>query len=107
MRVGDPRRWDSVARGARVYKGNEKKFADCGKQAERKKETVACTIKIQPSAFDVIPSFSFMRDYNKSLKKKQIIKSARFTEQQITSLLKAAETGSSPATRTSSSPIVP
>ena len=48
MRVGDPPRWNAVARASRLYEGNEKKFADCEKQAERKKKTVACTIKVQP-----------------------------------------------------------
>jgi hypothetical protein len=48
MQIGDRRRWDAVARASRLYEGNEKKVADCEKQAERKKKTVACTIKVQP-----------------------------------------------------------
>lgn len=48
MRVGDPAQWNAVARVSRLYEGNEKKFADCEKQAERKKKTVACSIKVEP-----------------------------------------------------------
>jgi len=48
MRVGDPRRLEALARASRLYKENEKKVADCEKQADRKKKAVACTIKVQP-----------------------------------------------------------
>lgn len=48
MRVGDPPRWDEVARSSRLYEGNEKKLADCEKQAKRKKKTVVCTITVRP-----------------------------------------------------------
>jgi hypothetical protein len=48
MRVGDPARWNAVARASRLYEGNEKKVANCEKQAQRKKKTVSCTVKVQP-----------------------------------------------------------
>ncbi|WP_447751011.1 DUF6118 family protein [Sphingopyxis fribergensis] len=48
MQIGDPRRWEAVTRASRLYNGNEKKVADCEKQAERKKKAVVCTIKVQP-----------------------------------------------------------
>ncbi len=48
MQIGDPRRWEAVARASKFYKGNEKKVADCERQADRKKKAVACTIKVQP-----------------------------------------------------------
>lgn len=52
LRVGDPARWNAVAQASRVYDGNEKKFADCEKLAERKKKAAACTVKVQPLSFE-------------------------------------------------------
>ena len=45
MQTGDPARWNAFVRASRLYEGNEKKFADCEKQAQRKKKAVACTVQ--------------------------------------------------------------
>jgi hypothetical protein len=49
MQAADPERWISLARASRIYGLNEEAIEACRNQADRRKRSVDCRIKIQPT----------------------------------------------------------
>ena len=49
MQTGDPERWNALAQSSRIYGLNEEAIEACRKQADRRKRSVGCSIRIEPT----------------------------------------------------------
>jgi len=49
MQTGDPERWNALAQSSRIYGLNEEAIEACRKQADRRKKSVGCSIRIEPT----------------------------------------------------------
>ena len=49
MQAADSDRWNALARTSQIYGRNEEAIETCRKQADRRKRSINCTIKIQPA----------------------------------------------------------
>lgn len=49
MQTADPERWNALAQSSRIYGLNEEAIEACRKQADRRKRSVGCSIRIEPT----------------------------------------------------------